>query len=88
VHNAPAPVPPSPPSRPRFRSLAAGGALGIGICVGLVAGACSTGVEDIEGWRKAVARDYSCSELREIADGLPASVDRDEVDADLRRKGC
>lgn len=68
----------------RGRSLAIVGLL----VVGLLAGGCSTGVEDIEGWRKAVARGYPCSELREIADGLPASVDREEVDADLRERGC
>ena len=53
----------------------------------LLAG-CSTGVEDEDGWRKVLEKDYPCQELLEVAGKLPASVDREMVEADLRAEGC
>ena len=53
-----------------------------------VLGGCSTGVADEKGWRKALARGYPCSELLDIAEGLPASIDPQRVAEDLRRVGC
>ena len=53
----------------------------------LLAG-CSTGVEDEDGWRKILERDYPCEELLDVARKLPASVDRETVEADLRAEGC
>lgn len=47
-----------------------------------------TGVEDEKGWRKALTRGYPCSELLDIAEDLPTSVDPAMVDEDLRQRGC
>jgi hypothetical protein len=54
----------------------------------LVLTGCGTGVEDEEGWRKVLERNYSCEELLDVADGLPSSIDRQRVAEDLRRAGC
>jgi hypothetical protein len=47
-----------------------------------------TGVRDEKGWDKAVKRGYPCSELLDIAEDLPSSVDPRKVADDLRRAGC
>ncbi|HEX6597219.1 MAG TPA: hypothetical protein VF045_09800 [Acidimicrobiales bacterium] len=47
-----------------------------------------TGVQDEKGWRKALTKDYPCSELIDIAEDLPSSVDPEMVDEDLRQRGC
>lgn len=57
------------------------------VSVTLVLTGC-TGVQDEKGWRKALSKDYPCSELLDIAEDLPSSVDRQMVDADLRERGC
>ena len=53
----------------------------------LLAGGC-TGVRDEKGWDKAVKRAYPCSELLDIAEDLPSSIDPQKVADDLRRAGC
>ena len=54
----------------------------------LALAACGTGVEDEKGWDKVLKRGYPCSELIDVAQDLPASVDRVKVAEDLRRAGC
>ncbi len=53
-----------------------------------VAGCVGTGVPDYEGWRSAVENGQSCAELYDIRSELPDSVDRAQVDADLKEIGC
>lgn len=73
------------PSKRHHHALAASlsliAALAIGGCVG-------TGVPDYDGWRAAVENGQSCAELYDIRSDLPDSVDRAQVDADLREIGC
>ncbi len=57
------------------------------LTVALVLTGC-TGVQDEKGWRKALTKDYPCSELLDIAEDLPSSVARQMVDEDLRQRGC
>lgn len=57
------------------------------VTVTLVLAGC-TGVQDEKGWRKALTKDYPCSELIDIAEDLPSSVDPEMVDEDLRQRGC
>ena len=54
----------------------------------LALAACSTGVKDEKGWNKALTKGYPCSELLDIAEDLPSSVDPQKVAEDLRRAGC
>ncbi len=54
----------------------------------LALAACGTGVEDEKGWDKVLERGYPCSELIDVANDLPSSVDRVKVAEDLRRAGC
>ncbi len=54
----------------------------------LTLAACGTGVEDEKGWNKVLKRGYPCSELIDVAQDLPSSVDRVKVVEDLRRAGC
>ena len=54
----------------------------------LLLAACGTGVKDEKGWNKALSRDYPCSELVDIAEDLPSSVNPEKVAADLRQRGC
>ncbi len=56
-------------------------ALTLTACVG-------TGVRDYEGWRASVERGQPCSVLHDIRRKLPASVDRAQVDEDLKEIGC
>lgn len=50
--------------------------------------AACTGVEDEEGWEKVLERGYPCSELVDVAEDLPRSIDRQRIADDLRRAGC
>ncbi len=54
----------------------------------LALAACGTGVKDEKGWNKVLERGYPCSELLDVAQDLPSSVDRQKVAEDLRRAGC
>ena len=74
----------SPKSRRRRDGVAAVAAAVL--VLGLAA--CGTGVKDEKGWNKALARGYPCSELLDIAEDLPSSVDPQKVAEDLRRAGC
>lgn len=47
-----------------------------------------TGVKDEKGWDKVLKRGYPCAELIDVAEDLPASVDRVKVAEDLRQAGC
>ena len=67
----------------RLRSLAAPA-----FALVLALAACGTGVQDEKGWQKVLERDYPCEELRDVAEQLPSSIDRQQVAADLRRAGC
>jgi hypothetical protein len=49
---------------------------------------CGTGVKDEKGWNKVLTRGYPCSELIDVAQDLPSSVDREKVAQDLRNAGC
>jgi hypothetical protein len=61
----------------------------LSIVVALTAAGCvRTGVRDYDGWRAAVEHGQPCSELYDIRSKLPASVDRNAVDPDLREIGC
>lgn len=60
----------------------------VAVAVTLTLAGCSTGVKDEKGWNKALTKDYPCSELLDIAEDLPSSVDRQKVTEDLRRAGC
>lgn len=53
----------------------------------LLAG-CGTGVQDEKGWNEVLKRGYPCSEVLDIAQDLPSSLDRQKVTEDLRRAGC
>ncbi len=66
-----------------FRRLAAAA-----VALLLLLAACGTGVEDQKGWRKALERNYPCEELLDIARKLPSSMNRQQVNEDLRRAGC
>lgn len=57
------------------------------LAAAVVLGGC-TGVRDEKGWDKAVTRGYPCSELLDIAEDLPGSIDPQKVADDLRRAGC
>lgn len=72
------------PSR-RHRALIASLSL---IAALTLAGCVGTGVPDYEGWRSAVEDGQSCAELHDIRSNLPDSVDRAQVDADLKDIGC
>ncbi len=54
----------------------------------LGAGCVGFGVDSYEEFRGAVEGGASCDELFDIREGLPTSVDRGNVDADLREIGC
>jgi hypothetical protein len=58
------------------------------IALALTLAACGTGVQDEKGWNKALERGYPCSELLDIAKGLPSSIDPRKVAEDLRKAGC
>jgi hypothetical protein len=62
-------------------------AVGAVALVLLLAG-CGTGVQDEKGWNKALKRGYPCTELLDIAQDLPSSIDPQNVAEDLRRAGC
>ncbi len=62
--------------------------VGAAVALVLALGACGTGVDDEKGWNKVLERNYPCSELIDVAEGLPSSVDRVKVAEDLRRAGC
>ncbi len=56
---------------------------------GLIASSCvGFGVKNYEQFRAAVDSGASCAELFDIRDNLPRSVNRREVDKDLRKIGC
>ncbi len=61
-------------------------AAAVALILGLTA--CGTGVEDEKGWNKVLKRGYPCAELIQVAEDLPASIDRVKVAEDLRRAGC
>lgn len=58
----------------------------VAVVLGLAA--CGTGVKDEKGWNKVLERGYPCSELLDVAQDLPSSIDRQKVVEDLRRAGC
>ena len=66
-----------------MKALAAGA-----VALILALAACGTGVEDEKGWNKVLERGYPCRELIDVAQDLPASVDRVKVAEDLRQAGC
>lgn len=61
-------------------------AAAVAVVLGLAA--CGTGVKDEKGWDKVLKRGYPCSELIDVAQHLPSSVDPVKVADDLRRAGC
>jgi hypothetical protein len=61
-------------------------AAGVALILGLAA--CGTGVDDEKGWDKVLKRGYPCSELIDVAQDLPSSIDRVKVAEDLRHAGC
>ncbi len=60
----------------------------VGLALTLTLAGCSTGVKNEKGWNKALTRGYPCSELLDIAEDLPSSVDPQKVAEDLRQAGC
>ena len=60
-------------------------AAAVALILGLTA---CTGVKDEDGWEKVLKRGYPCAELIDVAEDLPASVDRVKVAEDLRQAGC
>lgn len=58
------------------------------VTLALLLAGCGTGVQDEKGWNKALERGYPCTELLDIAQDLPSSIDPRKVAQDLRRAGC
>ncbi len=58
------------------------------VTVILAVAACGTGVKDDERWNMVFKRSYPCTELIDVAEDLPSSIDRVKVAEDLRRAGC
>ncbi|MDQ3979033.1 MAG: hypothetical protein M3314_05710 [Actinomycetota bacterium] len=60
----------------------------VSLTLALTLAGCSTGVKDEKGWNKVLTRGYPCSELIDVAEDLPSSVDPQKVAHDLRNAGC